>query len=207
MHTKLQIQTLAVRPIRANCYILSLMGREDCVLIDPGAEPDRILAAANGRQVAAVLLTHGHFDHIGGVDGVLAPETRLYIHSLDEPMLRDPDKNMAVMIGQKLMIGAKATVVQEGDIITAAGITFTVLHTPGHTGGSVCLQCENAIFSGDTLFWGSCGRTDLPGGDWAVILQSLKRLKEMTKDYKVYPGHGCATTLADEQKYNPYMRG
>ncbi len=201
MHTKLQIQTLAVRPIRANCYILSLMGREDCVLIDPGAEPDRILAAANDRQVAAVLLTHGHFDHIGGVDGVLAPETRLYIHSLDEPMLRDPDKNMAVMIGQKLMIGAKATVVQEGDIITAAGITFTVLHTPGHTPGSVCYLAQNALFTGDTLFRHGYGRTDLPGGSWNEMYQSMKRLLLMQKEVEVYPGHDDSTTIGLWQEY------
>ena len=95
----------------------------------------------------------------------------------------------------------------EGDVLKLAGLSIRVIRTPGHTQGSVCLLAEDAMFSGDTLFEGSCGRTDLPGGDWAQILQSLKRLKAMDRDYKVYPGHGAATTLAEERMYNPYMRG
>ena len=95
----------------------------------------------------------------------------------------------------------------EGDVLNLAGLSIRVIRTPGHTQGSVCLLVEDAMFSGDTLFEGSCGRTDLPGGDWAQILQSLKRLKGLSGDYKVYPGHGDATTLSAEQMYNPYMRG
>ena len=94
----------------------------------------------------------------------------------------------------------------EGDFVEAAGLSFKVLHTPGHTPGSICLLCENAMFSGDTLFWGSCGRTDLPGGSWATIRKSLLRLAELSGDYDVYPGHGDATTLSFERKMNPYMR-
>ncbi len=201
MQSKLQIQTLVVGPIRANCYILSLPGRDDCVLIDPGAQPERILAAVKGKIIAAVLLTHGHFDHIGGVEGVLAPDTLLYIHFLDEPMLRDPNKNMAVMIGQELAIRAPATPVKEGDVIAAAGITFTVLHTPGHTPGSVCYQAENAMFTGDTMFRHGYGRTDLPGGSWNDLYQSMKRLLLMQKEVEVYPGHDDSTTIGGEQEY------
>ena len=94
----------------------------------------------------------------------------------------------------------------EGDQVELAGISFRVLHTPGHTPGSVCLMAEDRIFSGDTLFQGSCGRTDLPGGNWSTIAASLKRLAALEADYTVYPGHGPATTLAEEKKYNPYMR-
>ena len=94
----------------------------------------------------------------------------------------------------------------ESDFMEAAGLTFKVLHTPGHTPGSVCLCCENVMFSGDTLFWGSCGRTDLPGGNWTTIRISLKRLADLPGDYDVYPGHGDATTLSFERKMNPYLR-
>ena len=95
---------------------------------------------------------------------------------------------------------------KEGDFVDLAGLSFKVLHTPGHTPGSVCLQCENKLFSGDTLFWGSCGRTDLPGGSWATIRASLQRLRDLPGDFEVYPGHGDATRLDFERKMNPYMR-
>ena len=95
----------------------------------------------------------------------------------------------------------------EGDVLNIAGLTIRVLHTPGHTPGSVCLAVEDALFSGDTLFEGSCGRTDLPGGSWAAILQSLKRLAQLPIDYHVYPGHGSDTTLSQEKQFNPYLRG
>ena len=150
-----------------------------------------------GLTPEAILLTHGHFDHVGAVKE-LAAETGcdVYLHPDDLTM---PPMMTA---GQLYYTGTYT----EGTQLHLAGLDITVLHTPGHTPGSVCLLCGTSLFSGDTLFQGSCGRTDLPGGDWATILTSLKRLSAIEGNFWVFPGHGGSTTLRDEKKYNPYMR-
>ncbi len=200
MEQTLTVQTLPVGPIQANCYILSVPGRSDCVLIDPGDEPELIREALGEKKVAAVLLTHGHFDHIGGVKGVIDTDTQVYIHPLDEPMLSNPAKNMAVLIGSDFKLPIKSLSANEGDLIIAAGISFDVLHTPGHTPGSVCYLSGNALFSGDTMFRHGYGRTDLPGGSFHDLYQSLKRLLQLQKDVKVYPGHDNPTTIGMEKE-------
>jgi hydroxyacylglutathione hydrolase len=193
-----QVKTIAVGPLQANCYIVSRPGREDCVLIDPGAEPERILQAA-GKRVAAVLLTHGHFDHIGAVAGVLKEDTPLYIHPLDEGMLRDPAKNLGQLMGMPLALSAPAAPVGEGDILHAGGMAFSVLHTPGHTPGGVCYRLGDVLFSGDTLFHRGYGRTDFPGGDWGALYLSLKRLLALGPEVRVCPGHSEETTIGIER--------
>ena len=194
----LKTYALALGAYQTNCYIIHDEASETCCVIDPGYDSDLILDKLDslGLSLEAILLTHGHFDHVGAVKE-LAAETGcdVYIHS--------SDLTMPPMMTAGPLYYTKTYA--EGSQLNLAGLEITVLHTPGHTPGSVCLLCGTSLFSGDTLFQGSCGRTDLPGGDWATILQSLKRLAGIEGNFWVFPGHGGSTTLRDEKKYNPYM--
>ncbi|MBR5294347.1 MAG: MBL fold metallo-hydrolase [Oscillospiraceae bacterium] len=192
----MNIQKLTLGLYQTNIYILS--NDTEAVVIDPGYEPDIILDALEGKALKAILLTHGHFDHVGAVKELVA-ETgcKVYIHAADlslPPM---------ITAGQLYYTHTYA----EGDTVCPIeGAALHVLHTPGHTPGSVCLLLGDQMFSGDTLFEGSCGRMDLPGGDQLQMHQSLNRLVSLQADYHVHPGHGGSTTLAAEKRYNPYMR-
>ena len=194
----LQIHTLPLGDYQTNCYILHQEGNRDCVVIDPGYEPEIILSYLSEKRLTlqAILLTHGHFDHVGAVRELAAQtDCRVYLNPKDLSM---PPMLTAGPLYYTNTYG-------EGDLLDIAGISFRVLETPGHTPGSVCLMAEQNLFSGDTLFSGSCGRTDLPGGDYRAMKESLKRLAALREDYNVYPGHGSNTTLAWEQKTNPYL--
>ena len=194
----LNMKHLALGAYQTNCYLVWDEDSPSCVVIDPGYNPEIVLAEAKllGKEIAAILLTHGHFDHVGGVKGI-AMDTECPVYLCEKDLSMPPQMTAGPLY--------YTNTYAEGDFVEAAGLSFKVLHTPGHTPGSVCLQCENVLFSGDTLFWGSCGRTDLPGGNWATIQKSLKRLAALPGDYDVYPGHGNATKLSFERNFNPYM--
>ena len=195
----MEIKTLSLGAYETNCYIIWGEGSDQCIVIDPGYEPDRVLDTVKAlkKTVCAILLTHGHFDHVGGVRAIFAEmDCDIYLCPADCDMPEQMTDGPLCYTNSY----------QEGDILNLAGLELRVLHTPGHTPGSVCLICQDALFSGDTLFSGSCGRTDLPGGNWTELTQSLVRLKALEADYTVYPGHGEATRLSFEQAYNPYMR-
>jgi len=158
----------------------------------------------------AVVLTHGHIDHIAGVVALHStfPDAKVYIHELDAEMLREPRANLSAMSGMAFSAAPPDVSLQDGDVIEQAGVKLLVLHTPGHTPGGICLFCqaEGAAFVGDTLFAGSIGRTDFPGGSMRQLLSSVKdRLFTLPDETKVYPGHGPATTIAHEKKYNPFF--
>ena len=195
----LNMKHLALGAYQTNCYLVWDEASPTCVVIDPGYEPDIVLAEAKllGKEIAAIFLTHGHFDHVGGVREIAA-ETGCRVYLCDADLAMPPQMTAGPLY--------YTNTYSEGSFVEEAGLSFKVLHTPGHTPGSVCLLCENVLFSGDTLFWGSCGRTDLPGGSWATIRVSLKRLADLSGDFDVYPGHGDATTLSFERKMNPYMQ-
>jgi glyoxylase-like metal-dependent hydrolase (beta-lactamase superfamily II) len=194
----IQIHTLTLGLYQTNCYIVHAEGSKSCVVIDPGYDANTTLgrAALLGLEVEAILLTHGHFDHVGAV-AALAADTDCRVF-LKEEELSLP----AAMTAGPLFY----TDLYEGGSLTIAGMDIRILHTPGHTPGSVCLLIGDAMFSGDTLFAGSMGRCDFPGSNLMDMRQSLKKLRALPGDYRVFPGHAEATTLEFERKTNPYLR-
>ena len=195
----LKIHTFPLGAYQTNCYIIHDESSKTCCVIDPGFEANTVLDHLDdlGLSCEAILLTHGHFDHVGAVKEIVA-ETGCKVYLCTEDLSMPP-----MMTNGPLYYTHSYG---DGTRLSLAGLELSVLHTPGHTPGSVCLMVEHSIFSGDTLFAGSCGRTDLPGGDWATILRSLRRLASIEANFWVYPGHGESTTLAEEKRYNPYFR-
>ena len=199
---ELEIKTVVGGPLEVNTYVVGTDGGDECVLIDPGAEFASVEGAVCGRKVPAVLLTHGHFDHMIYARPWLDRGAKLYIHELDAAALGDPALNLSGVIGATLMLPAADVLVKEGSLFTEAGVTFNVLHTPGHTPGGVCYQCGNVLFCGDTLFYHSYGRIDLPGGDSGAMAASLTRLMLLPGETIAYPGHGMKTRIAWERGTN-----
>ncbi len=197
----MKIMQMQVGPIGTNCYILEDGGK--IAVIDPGDESGRILdeLKKSGAQVEYILLTHGHYDHTTAVPELHAalPEAKIYIHQADANGAGSRLFPLAGQVDDLLLY-------DEGDTLPLASLTIEVLHTPGHSPGSVTLKTGDALFTGDTLFAGDCGRTDLRGGSWEEILASLGRLGRLEGNFHVLPGHGPASTLDTERQVNPYLR-
>ena len=198
----MKIQIMQVGPIGTNCYLLADEEAKQCAVIDPGDYGAGVAreVSASGYELTAIFLTHGHYDHTGGVE-VLAKEF----------------PNAPVYLSRKDQYPGDAYLQQlfppipgcrdygEGDTFSVGSLTVTVMATPGHSEGSVSLRCGNALFCGDTLFAGSCGRTDFHGGSMEIIMKSLKRLGSLEGDWQVLPGHMENTTMERERKTNPYL--
>jgi glyoxylase-like metal-dependent hydrolase (beta-lactamase superfamily II) len=196
------IRTLPVGMLETNCYIVTDEETKKCAIIDPGAESNTILdyIESNNLTPEAIFLTHGHFDHYMALDAVVeATGTQVYINE------KEVNRNGQQM-KYKINDNEKLSFYSEGDVINVGSLEFTILETPGHTPGSVTIKCEDALFTGDTLFCGDCGRTDLEGGSREVILQSLRRLAELEGNYEVYPGHAESSTLDSERSFNMDMK-
>jgi len=196
------IKTLPVGMLETNCYIVTDEGTRKCAIIDPGAESNTILDYVESNRLApmAIFLTHGHFDHCMALETVAeSTGAPAYIHERDA---EDIGFRRHCSLGAEGKLHSYA----EGDSFQIGGIEITVLETPGHSPGSVTLLCESALFTGDTLFRDSCGRTDLEGGDTAQLMASLRRLSDIDGDYEVYPGHADTTTLNRERSFNYYMK-
>ena len=195
----LNIHTLTLGLYQTNTYIVSQEGSDRCIVIDPGYEAATILnrTALLGLHIEAILLTHAHFDHLGAVRAIVA-DTDCHVY-VDEKELSLPTAMTDGPIYYTQLYPADGS-------ISAAGLDIRVLRTPGHTPGSVCLLVEDAMFSGDTLFAGSMGRCDFPGSSIFDMRKSMKKLCNLSGDFRVFPGHAEATTLDYERKTNPYLR-
>ncbi|MCK8827563.1 MBL fold metallo-hydrolase [Natroniella acetigena] len=205
------IKGLTVSNLDVNCYIVADEETKEAVVIDPGAEGDRILEVVNTNdlQVKYVINTHGHSDHIGAnLDIIEATDAELLIHQDDVEFLQNPDLNLSFFIGQagkELESPSANRLLQEGERIEVGNLTFEVLHTPGHTPGSICLRLDDNLFSGDTLFAMGIGRVDLPQGSHQALKRSLTKILAIEDDLKLYPGHGPSSTLEEAKEKNSYI--
>ena len=197
----MNVKMMQVGPLGTNCYILEDEKTREAAIVDPGGNAPEILKALEGTEVRYILLTHGHYDHTGAAAELAKalPQAEVYIHEKD---FRGVDPSLFTLCTQM----DEVKFYGEGDQIALGGLELQVLHTPGHSEGSVTLRCGDLLFCGDTLFAGSCGRTDFPGGDTAKILASLRRLGELEGDLRVLPGHMEDSTLSRERQVNPYLR-
>ena len=199
----MEVKVLQVGPIGTNCYILEDEKARAAAIIDPGDEAGRILQVIedDGVDVKYILLTHGHYDHTTAVPQLhkALPQAEIYIHRADA---NGAGSQLFPLAGQI----PDLKFYDEGDTLALGDMTIQVLHTPGHSKGSVTLKVGNVLFCGDTLFAGSCGRTDLAGGSYAEIMASLKKLGQLPGDYHVCPGHDVTSTLERERRSNPFLR-
>jgi hydroxyacylglutathione hydrolase len=223
-----RIETLVVGPFGVNCYVVSERSGGPAMVVDPGFEPARILAAVRRAQldVALIVNTHGHGDHIGANAAIKAafPKAQTVIHADDAPMLADPALNLSLLFGYSSRAPAADRLVGDGDTLALGGLTFAVIHVPGHTAGGIALGWRPprpaapqagadpdrtdppVLFTGDTLFAGAIGRTDFPDGDQERLLAAIRRrLLAWPDETLVYAGHGPATTIAVERLENPFL--
>lgn len=197
------VKTIPVGHLDTNCYIVTNEDTLECVVIDPGDESNTIMDYLEDNKLTckAIFLTHSHFDHTGAVEAIrVETGAVVYMNRLD-------DAKYAKNAYTNFTLPQGGVYYSDGDCVELCGMSFHIIGTPGHTPGGVCIRCGEALFTGDTLFRGTCGRTDLPGGNTKTILASLSRLRELEGDYRVFPGHGPSTVLSEERRFNPYLRG
>jgi hydroxyacylglutathione hydrolase len=206
----IKIEALTLGPIQTNAYLLSNPETGKGIIIDPGMNPGPLIKRIANLDIEAILLTHAHFDHIGGVEEIRKlKKCPVYIHDLEADWLTNPKKNGSARwpdLGAPIIAEPAEYALDEGQVLEFLGIKLKVYHTPGHSPGSVSFMYDNHLFGGDVLFRMSVGRTDLPGGDSNTLLDSIQgKLFELDDEVIVYPGHGPKTTIGYERDNNPYV--
>ncbi len=214
----LEVIDVVVGPIKTNCWVVCDPESQSCLVIDPGDRPERILEAVGQRKVEAIVLTHGHDDHRGALaDVVAATGAPVMAHELDAPWVYTPVRrgyaSPAAVVSMTEAVNAGKQVdrlLHEGDEVALGAHVFRVIHTPGHSKGSMCLYCasEGLLFTGDTVFAdGSYGRTDFEGGSWSDMVSTLDtKFADIPSETVVYPGHGATSTLGAERMANPFLK-
>ncbi|GGD75694.1 MBL fold metallo-hydrolase [Paenibacillus nasutitermitis] len=206
----LKIETFTLGPLQTNAYLITEETGERGIVIDPGMNPQRLLTRIQGLTIEAIVLTHAHFDHMGGVDAVRkAAGCPVYLHDLEADWLTDARKNGSERwsdVTEPLTTDPAEFALAQGQKLELIGHKFQVMHTPGHSPGSVSLLCGEHLFSGDVLFRKSVGRTDLPGGRERDLYDSIRgKLYKLDSNVRVYPGHGPQTSIGYEMENNPYV--
>lgn len=204
----LKIKSLVVGPIQNNCYVVCDEQKRGFI-VDPGGDSDKIVAACEGIEINYIINTHGHLDHIGGNLKLKQefPHAQLVIHEDDEKMLYDPNLNLSAMMGEKIISPKADILVKDQDNLDFGQRKIKVIHTPGHTPGGILLLIDDLLFTGDTVFAGSVGRTDLPGGDMHLQVKSIKKqFSNLSNKLKIFPGHGEKSTVGEERKSNPFLQ-
>ncbi len=205
------LEILTVGQLETNCYILGDEKTKQGVVIDPGGDFEIIEEHLKKLKlkVEHIILTHGHVDHIGALSQLKkTTKAEIMIHSKDSAMLYDPNQNLSFFSGDKIIATKADKTLEEGNIIECGGIKLEVLHTPGHTPGSISLLTDKMIFTGDALFCGSIGRTDFPGSSYQKLIRSIKdKILSKADDFIIYPGHGPPSTIGEERRNNPFLSG
>lgn len=206
---KMKIDTIMVGEMGVNCYLVYCEETREAIAIDPGDDVNKIIAkiAAKELKLKYIVNTHGHADHIGANNELKkVTQAQILIHVADAPMLSDPKLNLSLFIGEPIISGQADIILKDGDTIAIGNEKLSVLHTPGHSAGGICLLGKQFLFSGDTLFAESVGRCDFPGGSMAELLNSIKnKLMVLEDQVKVFPGHGTSTSIGWERDHNPYI--
>lgn len=207
----MNLTTVVCGALSSNCYILD--DGNSAVIIDPGFPEQKLMdyVYANKSKIKFILLTHRHFDHVSAATQIRdITGAKIAVHPLDECGLYSDEASLTAMFGYlygRANTDAKADVlISNGDVISSGEMSFQVIETPGHSPGGVCYLCDNLLFSGDTLFRGSVGRTDLPSCSYSDLMESVKKLSKLPDETLVYPGHGASTNIGAEREDNPYMR-